>query len=68
LQHHDQASLFAGKLHAILQQATIKGRDWYDLYWYLRQPGWPAPNIPMLNQALAQSGWDKGTLTENNWK
>lgn len=68
LQHHDQASLFAGKLHAILQREYIKGRDWYDLYWYLRQPQWPLPNLAMLNQAVVQSGWDKGIITANNWQ
>jgi len=68
LQHHNPASLFAGKLHAILQREYVKGRDWYDLYWYLRQPDWPAPNLSMLNSALAQSGWGKGIVTENNWK
>jgi predicted nucleotidyltransferase component of viral defense system len=68
IQHHDQASLFAGKLHAILQREYIKGRDWYDLYWYLRQPEWPSPNIEMLNQALEQSGWKKGVVTPNNWQ
>ncbi len=68
LQHHDQASLFAGKLHAILQRTYVKGRDWYDLYWYLRQPQWPLPNFNMLNQAFMQSGWDKGVVTELNWR
>jgi len=28
--------LLAGKLHAILQRAYTKGRDIYDLLWYLR--------------------------------
>jgi hypothetical protein len=68
IQHHDQASLLAGKVHAILQRDYIKGRDWYDLYWYLRQPEWPAPNIQMLNQALNQSGWEKGIVTPDNWQ
>jgi hypothetical protein len=68
LQHHDRASLFAGKLHAILQREYVKGRDWYDLYWYLRQSEWPAPNLAMLNSALAQSGWDKGEVMANNWR
>jgi hypothetical protein len=30
LQHHDRASLLAGKLHAILQRPWPKGRDFYD--------------------------------------
>jgi predicted nucleotidyltransferase component of viral defense system len=68
LQHHDQASLLAGKLHAILQREYVKGRDWYDLYWYLNQPQWASPNTAMLNSALAQSGWEKGDVTVNNWR
>lgn len=68
LQHHNQASLLAGKLHAILQRDYIKGRDWYDLYWYLSQLEWESPNLAMLNHALAQSGWDKGDVTVDNWK
>lgn len=67
LQHHDPASLLAGKLHAILQRDYVKGRDWYDLYWYLRQSDWPPPNVDMLNQALSQSGWNKGPVTPDNW-
>ncbi len=68
LQHHNQASLLAGKLHAILQCEYIKGCDWYDLYWYLSQPQWASPNMDMLNNALAQSGWKKGAVTVNNWR
>ncbi|MBV7336754.1 nucleotidyl transferase AbiEii/AbiGii toxin family protein [Chloroflexi bacterium TSY] len=68
LQHHDQASHMAGKLHAILQRTYIKGRDWYDLYWYLRQPTWDSPNLNMLNQALIQSGWDRGIVSDSNWR
>ncbi|MCA9979523.1 MAG: nucleotidyl transferase AbiEii/AbiGii toxin family protein [Anaerolineales bacterium] len=68
IQHHDQASLLAGKLHALLQREYVKGRDWYDLYWYARQPTWPLPNWAMLNNALAQSGWAKGAVTEENWR
>src|SRR5690606_31566222 len=56
LQHHGPASLSAGKLHALLQRAYAKGRDLYDLAWYLNQPAWPNPNLEMLNHALVQSG------------
>lgn len=58
----------AGKLHAILQREYAKGRDWYDLWWYLSQPQWASPNFDMLNSALSQSGWDKGTVTADNWQ
>jgi hypothetical protein len=56
LHHHDRASLFAGKLHAVLQRPSAKGRDYFDLAWYLSDPAWPAPNLALLNNALAQSG------------
>ena len=68
LQHHDRASLLAGKLHAILQRPYTKGRDLYDLIWYLSAPDWPAPNLPLLNAALRQSGWDGAELTPNSWR
>jgi hypothetical protein len=68
LQHHDPASLLAGKLHAILQRPYPKGRDIYDLIWYLSDPGWPPPNLTLLNNALAQTGWSRGALTAENWR
>jgi hypothetical protein len=68
LQHHDKASLLSGKLHAVLQRPYAKGRDIYDLLWYLSDPTWPAPNLILLNNALAQTNWTGGRLTEKNWK
>ncbi len=68
LQHHDRASLFAGKLHAILQRPYLKGRDLYDLLWYLSDPDWPAPNLKLLNNALAQTGWAGGALSAVSWR
>lgn len=68
LQHHDRASLLAGKLHAILQRSYLKGRDVYDLLWFLSDPDWPAPNLTMLNNALQQTGWGRSLLTERNWR
>jgi hypothetical protein len=68
LQHHDRASLLAGKLHAILQRPYVKGRDVYDLLWYLSDPGWPAPNLILLNNALQQTGWIGEPLTESTWR
>src|SRR4029079_83899 len=55
LQHHDPASLLAGKLHAVLQRPYPKGRDFYDLLWYLSDPTWPSPNLVLLNNALRQT-------------
>lgn len=68
LQHHDKASLLAGKLHAVLQRPYAKGRDLYDLLWYLSDPTWPPPNLVMLNNALMQTGWRDVPLTSENWR
>jgi predicted nucleotidyltransferase component of viral defense system len=68
LQHHDRASLLAGKIHAILQRSYTKGRDIYDLLWYLSDPGWPEPNFALLNSALQQTNWSGDRLGEENWR
>lgn len=68
LQHHDRAALFAGKVHAVLQRSYTKGRDLFDLIWYLAAPDWPSPNLKMLNSALEQSGWQGDALTIANWR
>jgi hypothetical protein len=68
LQHHDKASLLAGKLHAFLARRYVKGRDIYDLVWYLSDRTWPAPNLELLNNALAQTGWRGPQVTAENWQ
>jgi hypothetical protein len=68
LQHHDQASLLAGKIHAVLARPYAKGRDYYDLVWYLSDPAWPPPNLTLLNNALAQTGWEGSPLTAATWR
>ncbi len=68
LQHHDKSSLLAGKLHAILQRPYPKGRDIYDLVWYLSDRNWPNPNLNMLNNALTQTGWTGPILMFDNWR
>jgi hypothetical protein len=45
-----------------------KGRDLYDLGWYLAARTWPAPNLALLNAALAQTGWKGPALTARNWR
>ncbi|MDP6113356.1 MAG: nucleotidyl transferase AbiEii/AbiGii toxin family protein [Planctomycetota bacterium] len=67
LLHYDRSSLFAGKLHAVLTRKYTKGRDLYDLAWYLSDPDWPAPNLLQLNNALSQTGWEGPTVTTTNW-
>jgi len=68
LQHHDRSSLLAGKLHALLQRDYVKGRDIYDLFWYLSNRNWPEPNLVLLNNALLQTGWQGNELTVNTWR
>lgn len=68
LQHHDKPSLLAGKLHAILQRPHLKGRDVFDLVWYLADPTWPAPNLELLNHALEQTRWEGPLATPENWR
>jgi len=68
LQHYDPASLFAGKIHALLQRPYLKGRDLYDLFWYLGDPDWPEPNLTFLNAALRQTGWSEPRLTQETWR
>lgn len=66
--HHDRASLLAGKLHAVLQRPYTKGRDLYDLVWYLADPDWPPPNLALLNAALGQTGWSGAEMTPASWR
>ena len=66
--HHDRGSLLAGKLHAVLQRPYTKGRDLYDLVWYLSDPAWPPPNLSLLNAALRQTGWRGVELTPRDWR
>jgi len=67
LNHYDKASFLSGKLHAVLSRSYVKGRDLYDLFWYISDPGWPPPNIPFLNAALEQTRWDVTEITAENW-
>ncbi|HSV43381.1 MAG TPA: nucleotidyl transferase AbiEii/AbiGii toxin family protein [Candidatus Bathyarchaeia archaeon] len=51
--HHDLPSLFAGKLHACFFRDYTKGRDWYDLVWFLGKRIFP--NLELLNNAAVQT-------------
>lgn len=66
--HYDLASLFAGKMHALLCREYTKGRDWYDLMWYLTKFKAIEPNYIMLNNAMAQTHKDSPRITRENWK
>ena len=66
--HYDRPSLLAEKLHAILSRKYTKGRDLYDLAWYLSDADWPAPNLIHLNNALRQTDWQGPAATPKNWR
>jgi len=68
LHHHDRASLLAGKLHAVLCRPWAKGRDIYDLAWYLSDPTWPSPNLTLLNAAIRQTDAEAEPLDEGTWR
>ncbi len=65
---YDVASLFAGKVHALLTRKYAKGRDYFDLGWYLSRWKDITPNLPHLRNALAQTGWQGGQVDEVNWR
>jgi hypothetical protein len=67
LQHYDLPSLLAGKLHAAITRKYAKGRDWYDLMWYLSQRPPLAPNLPLLQNALDQTQ-GAGRHDANAWR
>jgi predicted nucleotidyltransferase component of viral defense system len=68
LQHYDKSSLLAGKLHALLSRKYVKGRDVYDMMWYLSDRTWPGPNLVLLNNALAQTHQRGRKITADNWR
>ena len=65
---YDLSSLFAGKTHALLSRGYTKGRDFFDLGWYLSKWKDLKPNVALLNNALTQTGWKAGEVTEANWR
>lgn len=67
--HYDLSSLMAGKLHAVLtreylrgkeKEKSIKGRDYFDLLWFLKKG--VKPNLKRLAQMLGEK--EQLTLSE----
>ena len=56
--HQDLSSNFSLKIHALLCRGYLKGRDWYDFNWYVKQG--VAVNLLHLENALYQYGPWKG--------
>ena len=65
---YDIPSLFAGKFHALLSRKYTKGRDFFDLGWYLSRWKDISPNITMLQNALKQTGWKEEMPSEHTWR
>jgi len=65
---YEIGSLFAGKLHALLSREYTKGRDFYDLGWYLSKWKGLSPNLTLLQNALKQTGWKNALPSEDNWR
>ncbi len=65
--HQDLSSNFALKIHALLCRDYIKGRDWYDFNWYVKQK--IQPKLSLLQAALYQYGpWEEQSMTvDHKW-
>lgn len=65
---YDLPSLFAGKLHAVLCRGwknRVKGRDFYDLVWYVARG--VRPNINHLAARMRQSShWEDTDMTNDD--
>lgn len=66
LKTYDLSSLMAGKLNAVMFRKYSKGRDFYDLVWYLTKN--IKPNIKLLNNGIIQTEKKDMGITEENWK
>ncbi len=64
------SDLFAGKMHALLFRRwkdNVKGRDWYDMEWYIRKG--VALNLRHFALRAKDSGdWDQENITENEFR
>jgi predicted nucleotidyltransferase component of viral defense system len=68
LQFHDLPSLFAGKTAAVLARGYSKGRDFYDLAWYLSQQPQPEMNVELLRNALLQTAPELAEAAAQDWR
>lgn len=62
--------LFAGKMHALLfrkWKTNVKGRDWYDMEWYIKKG--EALNLHhFLLRAKDSGSWQKETITADEFR
>src|SRR5690606_31127825 len=63
----DLPSLFAGKMHALLFRKwknRVKGRDWYDVEWYIRK-GVTLNLEHFLQRAKDTGDWEKPSISKD---
>jgi len=64
------SDLFAGKMHALLFRKwknNVKGRDWYDMEWYIKK-GVPIHLQHFALRAKDSGDWDKATITRQEFR
>lgn len=67
LQCYDLTSLMAGKIHALCTRKYAKGRDWYDLLWYMGRRPSVEPNLQQLQNALNQTQGEN-MVVASHWR
>jgi hypothetical protein len=64
------SDLFAGKMHALLFRkwgSNVKGRDWYDMEWYIKR-GVPINLSHFVLRAQDSGDWSKDIITEHEFR
>ena len=64
--HFDVPSLYATKLHACFFRKYVKGRDFYDLVWYIARK--EKPNFTLFNNAVKQTHGYNPKINKRNFK
>ena len=62
--------LFAGKMHALLFRkwgTNVKGRDWYDMEWYIKK-GYTLNLKHFMLRAIDSGDWNEETMNEEQFR
>jgi hypothetical protein len=68
VRRHDLPALLAGKLHALHFRPYPRGRDAYDLLWFLTAQKGIEPNLELLNNAARQTESVPPAFSPANWR
>lgn len=66
----EPSDLFAGKMHALLFRKwgqNVKGRDWYDMEWYIKK-GINLNLNHFISRARDSGDWDKENMSNEEFK